>query len=280
MAGWNIAITDGKVKFYDENGALITGDGTKGNGTYTLIKSKAEPAADGGKVWYSIDIPENAKTFSVSYHSSQSTLVTTPVYDIYPYSATDTGENRTENGDMYYQTVSGGSLELMEATYEVTPVPVDYTGFALRGDYLYLVCADKDRWKDMRVYFKDAAGNSVTESLYLTPEYLDYISYDPIHPVDGISSADPNAVGYWFRVPIPVDAEKFVVDSTGDGTTSGDIYRLETPTSVTRYDKDYTLGGMEYRLPDSGTVSTLLYPVFTEIPASEANGDSFKQAGA
>ena len=41
-----------------------------------------------------------------------------------------------------------------------------------------------------------------------------------------------------------------------------EIYKLkDTPT---RFEEGWTLGDMQYRLPDSGTTPTLLYPVFSE----------------
>lgn len=277
VANWNVAMGAGTVKFYDADGTLITGDGTKGKGTYTLINSKHEDDDNFKPVWYSIDIPEDAATFTVSYRSGGS-VVTTPVYDIYPYSATDTGENRTETGDMYYQTEGTNQLALMASTYTSTQ-PTDYSSSYtarhndfVNTDYLYLVTSDKAKWSGMQVTFKDESGTAIATA---APDYLDN--------VDSASADDPNAAGDWFRIPIPENAKSFEVtgtdttDNSASRTSSGVIYRLEETGS--RYANDYTLGGMEYRLPDTGTASTLLYPVFTETEGVlDEEGGTAKQA--
>lgn len=308
-AGWNIVKTDGKIRFYDQNGDLITGTGTDGNGTYTLIKTVAEdPApADGAKVWYKITIPKNAKTFTIFYHSSTTHApVTTQTYDIFPYDADATEGSYTTTGNMYYKTESGGrTLSLLESVGTTTIVPAatpyaapSYVSSGTRdgsgGDYLYLVCSDKSQWTDMKVTFNDengapmafTQGGSTTTAI--APEYLNYVAYDPVSPVDGVSTSDPNAAGYWFRLAIPAGAKTFTVtgtdtaNSSSRNTTSAAIYELRSAdessslSRPSRYDKDWTTGDMQYRLPDSGTVPTLLYPVFTEddVATMEAGGQT------
>ena len=306
-AGWNIAKTDGKIRFYDENGELITGAGTDGNGTYTLIRSVAEAAADGGKVWYKITIPKNAKTFTIFYHDSTTHApVTTQTYDIYPYDADAAEGSYTKTGNMYYKTENGGrTLSLLDSVGETTIVQSaapytapSYVSSNTRdgsgGDYLYLVCNDKSQWTDMKVTFYNAGGtameftqgSSATDGI--APEYLNHVAYDPVSPVDGVSTSDPNAAGYWFRLAIPAGAKTFTVtgtdaaNSSSRNTASAAVYELrsaEESSSLnkpSRYDKDWMTGDMQYRLPDSGTVPTLLYPVFTEddIATMEAGGQT------
>ena len=263
-ANWNIGIGYGKVKFYDENGTLIRGDGSDGNGTYTLIKTDAP-------VWYEVSIPQNAKTFTVSYAS-----VTTQAYDIYPYGAEGTDGNHTETGNMYYQTESGGKLSLIASigsgesttiiTKTTTPTAYNYTPRPKTDDespvaitdpveYLYLVCENKNTWDGMTVTFDSG---TVAPS---TPEYLGEITYDPVSPVGGVSTNDPDAVGHWFRIPIPDGATSFTA-TNGGNTATGTIF--EWRSKPTRYAENWTTDGMQYRLPDNSGKPTLLYPVFTE----------------
>lgn len=265
-ASWNIGIGSGKVKFYDENGALINGNGTGGNGTYTLIKTQADSDS---KVWYKVSIPQNASTFAVSYITGSSTLVATPTYDIYPYGASGTDGNHTETGNMYYNTETGGKLSNLN-TVDSTPQTYSYPARPTTGvDYLYLVCANKAYWNGMTVSFNDSSSTSAT------PEYLGEITYDPISPISGVSTSDPNAAGHWFRIPIPDGATSFTATSSDSNRTStGTIF--EWRASPTRYEENWTTDGMQYRLPDSSGKSTLLYPVFTEeeLQSTEMGGQT------
>ena len=282
---WNIAIADGKIKFYDENGTLITNDSgitPDGKGNYTLIRTVPDSGSP-ARPWYTIGIPENAASFSISYHANGGTgaLVTTPTYDIYPFGDSNTEGNHTTTGNMYYETQSGSNaLTLMTGTYTTSPAfSYDYTSTSRKtspnGDFLYLVASDKNKWSDMKVVFYNDEGNAIevnaeAPKTEVTPYYLNNVAYDPVAPVDGISTSDPDAAGEWYKAAIPADATSFTVtgtDTTNSGnapmTASGTIYRLtDTPT---RYDNGWTLGDMQYRLPDStGIKPTLLYPVFTE----------------
>ena len=296
VANWDIAFADGKIKFYDGNGQLITGDGTKGNGEYTLIKTVAETGAD-GKVWYYIEIPSNAKSFNIFYYKN-STAYTSPNYDIYPYGAEDTEGNHTTTGNMYYETETDGrTLKLLDMTVgtEQVVTKAEYTAPSYvssgtrdgkGGDDLYLVCGDRTQWKNMTVTFYKADGTamtftqgSATDTDAIVPEYLNQVVYEPINPVSGESTSDENAVGYWYKVAIPKDAVTFTVTgtnttSTAHTTAKAEIYKLkDTPT---RFEEGWTLGDMQYRLPDSGTTPTLLYPVFTEVDVQtmEAGGET------
>ena len=62
---------------------------------------------------------------------------------------------------------------------------------------------------------------------------------------------------YWYRVSIPTGADSFKV---GSDNTSYPIYELKTKYSP--YQKNYTLGNMQYDITPSPAV--LLYPVFTQ----------------
>ena len=279
-AGWNISIADGKVKFYDGSGQLITGTGSDGNGTYTLIKTVAETGTD-GKIWYKIEIPAGAESFNVFYHSSGSTVIT-PLYDIYPYGADGSEGNHTTTGNMYYKTVNGGTLSLLESVGETTIVthPHEYTNPAYvsantrdssGGDYLYLVCDDRAKWTGMKVTFYKADGTAIEygSTTEFTPQYLNHVAYEPISPVDGESTSIADAAGFWYKIAIPADAATFTVTGTDSSnsttrTASGSIYKLRT--TPTRYENVWTLGDMQYRLPAtiSGSTNTLLYPKFTE----------------
>ena len=274
---WDIGIGLGKVKFYDQNGQLITGNGTGGSGTYTLIKTEV----DGDDIWYKVSIPTNAVSFAVFYTTipaeapAQPTVVSTPTYAIYPYSAADTGENRTANGNMYYKTESRsgstGTLAMIEST-TTQPAEFNYTtrdGNNNGGDYLYLVCANKADWDGMTVTFTTGNG---TQSA--TAEYLNELTYEPVNPVGGESTSNTDAAGYWFRVAIPQGATAFTATKGASHTASGSIFELRD--KPTRYADNWTLGDMQYRLPDSGTQPTLIYPIFTEedVQTLEAGGET------
>ena len=289
VANWDIAFADGKIKFYDGNGQLITGDGTKGNGEYTLIKTVAETGAD-GKVWYYIEIPSNAESFNIFYYKN-STAYTSPNYDIYPYGAAGTEGNHTTTGNMYYETETDGrTLKLLDMTVDTKQVVTkaeytapsyvpDNTRDANGGDDLYLVCGDRTQWQDMKVTFYKGDGTPISGAEDVTPQYLNQVVYEPINPVSGESTSDENAVGYWYKVAIPKDAVSFTVtgtntNNTAHTTANAVIYELRT--TPTRFAENWTLGDMQYRLPDSGTTPTLLYPVFTEVDVQtmEAGGET------
>ncbi len=268
-AGWNIQAGAGKVKFYDADGDLISSSHIPmdGRGTYTLVRTVADSGSPAA-VWYTVPIPEDAATFTVIYNSGNST---TQPYAIYPYGDGSSEGSYTTSGNMYYETNSGGALSTLEgAVTELNPpVTYDYVtrdGTTDGGDNLYLVCTDKNRWKEMTVTFY-----ADTTVLKVVPaEYLNEVRLVSSDPEDGESTTDPSAAGYWFRAAIPMNATSFTVtgkdgaDSDAEHTTSdAEIYELSQKLS--RYKKDYTLGDMQYRLPIQGTSKpTLLYPVFTE----------------
>ena len=272
-AGWNMDIGGGQVKFYDASGAQITGSGTP-TGTYILLVTNTEATAPNGysttAKWYKIEIPQNAVTFTVTYDSGAKTTARYAIYPIGDDSKRD-GKDYT-TGDMYYETVSGGTLAIIDSTVielgaytEPDYLPADDTSDGHRGDYLYLVCSDPNDWANMTVKFTG------TSTVTANAQYLNEITLAPAgqEPEAGKTTSDPNAVGHWYRVAIPADAKAFtVIDSEGTPlTASAAIYELST--KVSRYKKDYTLGDMQYRLPDSGNKPVLLYPVFTEVEPAE-----------
>jgi len=294
-AGWTMGIGGAQVKFYDENGAQL---GIAG--TYTLIMSNTETEAQAEandytavKEWYSIPIPENAVSFTVTYANGKKTTGRTAIYQSGNNNSRD-GQYTT--GNMYYETEDGGTLSVISSTVTHPGAYTDpiYAPTHTRNgdgtDYLYLVCADKNDWQNMTVTFKDATGTTIkftdtndNEYSSFPVQYLNEIKAAPAGetPISGETSDDPKAVGYWYKIAIPDGAKSFTVSRThGADTSSAVIYDLAAKTSV--YKKDYTLGDMQYRLPDSGTAPTLLYPVYTEIEgiSMEVGDDAVSGTGA
>ena len=228
-AQWNIGIGAGKVKYYNSAGALI--------GTYILIMSKADTSS---KNWYSLEIPDNAVSFTVTYDSGTKT---TAAYDIYPYSATGSGVTGSyTTGNMYYQTKTDGTLSLIASTVESLNEGADDENYEKRGDTLYIISSSQDDSMTVTFYGSD-------DSAFVTGITAKYINKD-----------DNN--DYWYGVSIPKNAVKFTVTNGSPNTTDKkDIYELKE--NVSRYQKDYTLGDMQYRI-DSTPTLTLLYPQFTE----------------
>ena len=236
-APWNIGIGKGKVRFYDASGAKIGP-----LGTYTLIQSKPD-VNNGNKRWYTIEIPDNAKTFTVTYGDGTKTTAQYPIFD-YSVNGAGIDGSWTQNG-MYYETVSDGSLRLMENTIQSTEANDEI--YSKRGDTLYLLSTDKNAWDGMTVTFKNSSGTDISGAVNITAKYL------------GEKNSD-----HWWSISIPTGAESFTVTKGSDTTAEAEIFSLSTKLS--RYKKDYTLGDMQYRLPASVSTSKpdLLYPVFTQ----------------
>lgn len=239
-APWNIGIGNGRIKFYKSNGALITATNStnkKGDGTYTLIQSK--PDAN-GKKWYTIDIPQDAVSFTLTTSKG-----TTSAYEIYPYSSDGSGVSGSYTSDgMYYHTMNDGSLALIESTVKATSATttINDETYPKRSDYLYLVTSDKSSWDGMTVTFYGADGSALYSGI--TAKY--------INDKDGDS---------WYKVSIPADATSFTVTKGSNTTPEAEIYPLRN--SYTRYKDGYTLGDMQYRLETSPVSADLIYPVFT-----------------
>ena len=237
-APWNIGIGGGKVKFYAENGSVI---GTKG--IYTLIESQPD-SNYGNKKWYSIEIPDNAVSFTLTYNNGANTTARNPIY---PKSADGTGiDGSYTTGNMYYETTTGGALSLMTTTVSPAATETDITA-AKRGDTLYLLCASETAWKDMTVTFLNSSGTAITGAAGITANYI------------GLKDSD-----HWWSISIPTGAASFTVTKGVNTTAEAEIYPLSTKLS--RYKKDYTLGDMQYRLPAPAASSKpdLLYPIFTQ----------------
>ena len=209
---------------------------------------------------------------------AQPTVVSTPTYDIYPYGDNTYDGNHTANGNMYYKTASHsgstGTLAMIEST-TTQPATFSYTtryGNTNGGDYLYLVCADKNAWDGMTVTFTDSDNNVVQADV--PAEYLNELTYEPVNHVGGVSTSNMDAAGHWFRVAIPQGATAFTATKDASHTASGSIFELRD--KPTRYADNWTLGDMQYRLPDSGTQPTLIYPIFTEedVQTLEAGGET------
>ncbi len=171
----------------------------------------------------------------------------------------------------------------MDSTIDHTHDYVEPT-YQKRDDDLYLVCADKSAWDGMTVTFTFEDNSTVTANAN-NVQYLNYVSYEPLNPVAGVSTSDPNEVGYRFRVAIPKKVTGTAPDTVtttptkftatkGSNSAEGAIFRLTDKTS--RYDNDYTTGDMMYRLPNANGKPTLLYPVYTEeeVQSVEVGGET------
>ena len=233
-----------KVKFYNSSGTVI---GTKG--IYTMIQSKADANS---KRWYSIEIPDGAAKFTLTYPNG-----TTAPYDIYEYSPNSDGKdanNTTIDGNwtadgMYYRTKSDKTLELISSTVQATGNTVEANDetYSKRGDNLYLVTSNT--FSDIKVVFYGADGTAFQEdSNAITAKYI----------------ADDGS-DHWYKVSIPKNAVSFKVIANNGAVTlqQADIYELKT--KIARYKENYTLGDMQYRITDTNNSKpTLLYPVFTQ----------------
>ena len=234
---WNVPIGGVSVMFYNETGTVV--------GSGIMMKTNVD---SDDKVWFTKKIPIKAKSFSVSY-TKGSTPVTTTTSKYPIYSGTeDQNGNISTSGNMYYKTVGTNSLSIINA--EANNVCANDETYEQRDDYLYLKClmSEKDSyWKNMKVTFY-ANGDTVIRS-GVTAKFVND---------DGTDS--------WYRVSIPTGAQSFTVTGgeTPHTTVRADIYELKTKLS--RYQKDYTLGDMQYELPSSsgGSEAALLYPIFTE----------------
>ena len=134
---------------------------------------------------------------------------------------------------MFYETAGTNKLSMIYAKPALDEK--DDETYQKRGDDLYLVCDSKC---NPTVTFY-ANGDNILRS-GVTGKYI---------------NVDENGK-HWYRVSIPKGAESFTI---GSDSTKYPIYELKSKFS--RYQKDYTLGDMQYRYKDS--TATLLYPIFT-----------------
>lgn len=226
---WDLSIGAASVTFYDSDGKTI------GNGAYTMMKTNADTD---GYVWYTKKIPTTAASFSVSYVkevSGSEKIFTTTKYPIYSSTADPTNGNQTIKGDMFYETKGTNELSMINAK----PVNnyVDDETYDKRGDTLYLVCNAQQ--PTMTVTFYANEDNILRSGI--RAKYI---------------NSDEN--GHWYSVSIPTGAESFKINGTGDKYP---IYELRSKLSP--YEKDYTLGDMQYSYNDGSTAAELLYPKFT-----------------
>ena len=271
-SGMNIGAV--KIKFYDSSNAVI------GTGEYTMIVSETESASvasdnrtngtgsSTAAKWYSIDIPMNAAKFQLT------SPVSTAQYDIYERINSDGSTDRNfkwTKGGMYYETSGTNALTLLYPTYYQS---VDYTATDTysnaRGDNLYLVVSDLDKWENMRVTFYDGNGTAIKNTANdtaIVPNYIGYKNYIP---------TNSEAAGYWFKIAIPTGAESFRATSSASNSDSGDIYELSQNRTY-HFRNDYTPGDMQYRITDTlsgGTYNlSLMYPIFTEEPFYSLNDE-------
>ena len=232
-----------------------------------VLKLQESPA---GTAWYSVGIPTNVSCFTINGGSQKNT--------IYPKSHTSMMQVNATPADMYYETVSNTTLTLLWSTFtsdaddlsdEVYPDETGTTENGQRGDHLYLVVSESERtdWSGMTVTFYDASGSTIENNngdTEITAKSLGLLTKEMSGsaPVDGVTTHDDNAAGYWYRVSIPLSAVSFTV-SNGDGTkvtSKAEIF--EKREKISRYRRDYTIGDMQYRILN--TSAKLLYPVFTE----------------
>lgn len=210
--------------------------------------------------WYSIGIPTNAAYFTINSGSNK--------YVIYPKSS---GSNQmyATPGDMYYDTVTSTTLAIAWPTF--TSDADDFTDehytstspYDQRGDYLYVV--NGTSLTNPKVIFYNSSGVPITNaagSSEISLKSIGQITAASGTPVDGKTSNDTNAQGYWYRAAIPENAAYFVVKYGSTTTERSEIF--EKKDKINRYSKDYTLGDMQYRI--DGTDTQLLYPIFTEDP--------------
>ena len=224
---WDLAIGAASVTFYDSDGKTI------GDGAYTMMKTNAD---NDGYVWYTKKIPIDAASFSVSYVkkvSGSEKIFTTTKYPIYSSTADTTNGNQTTKGDMFYETKGTNELSMINA--EPVNNYVDDETYDKRGDNLYLVCNNQQPTMTVTFY---ANGDNILRS-GVTAKYI-----------------NSGEGGQWYCVSIPTGAESFKINGTGDKYP---IYELRSKLSP--YEKDYTLGDMQYKLP-SNVINT---PQLTQI---------------
>ena len=241
-------------EFADSSTAIST--------TLAAVKLNDEPA---GTDWYSIGIPVNASYFTMTYNST-----TTDKTQIYAKSSGANQLNATP-GDMYYDTTADG-LEITWPTFtsdadDLTDEHYTATSpsYGQRGDNLYVVSSSA--LSDPKVIFYNSSGVPIVNAAgnsEISLKSLGQITAPAsgAAPVDGKTSNDANAQGYWYRAAIPIGAATFAVKYGSTTTEQEKIY--EKSDKIKRYSNDYTLDGMQYRI--NGTSATLLYPIFEEDP--------------
>lgn len=238
-------------EFADSSTAIST--------TLTAVKLEDSPA---GTDWYSIGIPVNASYFTMTYNST-----TTAKTQIYAKSSGANQLNATP-GDMYYDTTADG-LAITWPTFTSDADDLtderytDTSPYGQRGDNLYVVSGSA--LSNPKVIFYNSSGVPIVNAAgnsEISLKSLGQITAPAsgAAPVDGKTSNDTNAQGYWYRAAIPTDAASFVVKYGSTTTAQEKIY--EKSDKIKRYSNDYTLDGMQYRI--DGTSATLLYPVFEE----------------
>jgi len=248
------------IKFYefaDSSTAIST----------SLAAVKLEDSPEGTD-WYSIGIPVNASYFTMTYNNGTSDVTTdkTPIY------AKSTGANQLNAtpGDMYYDTTADG-LEITWPTFTSDADDLtderytDTSPYGQRGDNLYVVSGSA--LSNPKVIFYNSSGVPIVNAAgnsEISLKSLGQITAPAsgAAPIDGKTSNDTNAQGYWYRAAIPTDAATFVVKYGSTTTEQEKIY--EKSSKIKRYSNDYTLDGMQYRI--NGTSATLLYPIFEEDP--------------
>ena len=259
----------GKVKFYDTNGSLIAGS-TYTNGEYPLKDSGTRDGAD----WYKLEIPSGAVKFDLMHDGG--TISDNPIYP--KMSAPQISDNVPYTpGDMYYST----AVNALTVTYPVftggsSGVTWSYTGRnGTDGDHLYLVHDPGESWASLAVTFTD--GDGVVIEPNVPAEKVGALTYgNP--PDDHYSTNIVNAVGTWWKVPIPAGAEKFIVSGSIGGTAqqsdnSGIIYELLSAEDDTR--NDYTLGDMVYHITSGMSIALdIAYPKFTVKGGTEQVDDT------
>ena len=221
--------------------------------------------------WYRVGIPTNAASFTINSGSV--------TYPVYPKSTSSTQQMNVTPGDMYFETATNTTLNLSWPTFTSNADDLSDEIFededgthpnGQRGDNLYLVHAESalsDR-TGMTVTFYDAGGMPMENEkgdTKIRAKSLGLLTAPPTGQslIDGSTTDNADAQGYWYRVAIPYGAATFTVsnaDSTNT-TPKADIFELRQ--KITRYSKDYTLGDMQYRL--NGTATKLIYPIFTEV---------------
>ena len=221
--------------------------------------------------WYRVGIPTNAALFTMNSGAA--------AYPVYPKSTSSTQQMNVTPGDMYFETVTNTMLNLSWPTFTSNADDLSDELFddedgthpnGQRGDNLYLVHAEStlSDWTGMTVTFYDASGMPMANEngdTKIRAKSLGLLTAPPTGQslIDGSTTDNADAQGYWYRVAIPYGAATFTV-SNADGTNNtpkADIFELRD--KISRYSKDYTLGDMQYRL--NGTTPKLIYPIFTEV---------------
>ena len=221
--------------------------------------------------WYRVGIPTNAASFTINGGSDNNV--------VYPKSTSSTQQMNVTPGDMYFETVTNTTLELLWPKFTSNADDLSDEIFededgthpdGQRGDNLYLVHAESDLsdWTGMKVTFYDSSGMPMENSngdMSIRAKSLGLLTAPPTGQplIDGTTTDNADAQGYWYRVAIPYGAATFTV-SNADGTiTTPKAEIFEKRDKISRYRKDYTLGDMQYRLNCAST--KLIYPIFTEV---------------